>query len=232
MTVKATAGEPMTRPTPSGDGDPLPQLPRGPHRLTREQVAASQRARLMTAFSELLAEGGYAAVTIGELARRAGVARGSFYEHFADKEACLLAAYEEFAARLVAAMTANLGEETPWSDFIETALLGYLTTLDADPVGARAFIVEMDTAGPAARRRRSEAVRGFAELIRRRHEAIREREPSLGPLPAAAYLGLALGIREVVREELEAAPSATLADLAPDLLTWITATIEGARESV
>jgi AcrR family transcriptional regulator len=223
-----TVNPPTNAADEPNDG-PLLVLPRGPHRLTREQVAASQRTRLMSSLTSLLAEGGYPAVTIGELARSAGVARGSFYEHFADKEACLLAAYDEFAAALVAAMTANLDDDTTWSDFIETALLGYLGALEADRVGARAFIVQMDTAGPAARRRRSQAVRAFAELIRRRHAAIRARDPSLGPLPDRAYLGFALGIREVVREELEADRGAKLTRLAPDMLTWITATVQGAR---
>ena len=78
----------------------LAPLPRGPHRLARSEVAASQRGRLMTAMAELMADGGYGAVTIGELARRAGVSRSAFYENFADKETCLLAAYDRFAGEL------------------------------------------------------------------------------------------------------------------------------------
>src|SRR3989442_12855138 len=93
----------------------LPALPRRPHRLTRTEVAASQRTRLMAAFTELLAERGYAAVTIGELASRAGVSRAAFYEHFADKQACLLAAYDHFAARVVTAMTGSIAGDAPGS---------------------------------------------------------------------------------------------------------------------
>jgi AcrR family transcriptional regulator len=212
----------------STEDQPLRVLPRGPHSLTREQVAESQRARLIDAFTELLAEGGYAAVTIAQLARRAGVARGAFYEHFADKEACLFAAYDEFAARLIGAMTENLGDDTGWEEFIENALTGYLTSLDSTPTATRAFIVEMDTAGPAARRRRSNAARGFAELIRQRHARIIERDPSLAPLPDRAYLALALGVRELIREELESKPGTTLMGLAPDMLRWIAAMIAGA----
>ena len=101
-------------------------LPRGPHGLSRAEVAGSQRARLLEAFTELLAERGYAGVTIGELAARAGVSRGAFYELFADKEACLLAAYDAWAAELVAEMTRDVADDTPWEGFIEAALGGYL----------------------------------------------------------------------------------------------------------
>jgi AcrR family transcriptional regulator len=205
-----------------------PALPRGPHSLTREQVAASQRMRLMAAFTELLAERGYAAVTIGELATRARVSRAAFYHHFADKEACLLAAYDHFAATILAALTADVDEDAPWSAFIQATVGGYLATLEDDPIAARAFVVGMDAAGPAARRRRRNAVKGFAAVIAQRHAAIRSRDPSLGPLPEPVYLALALGVRELVHDALEADPAPDLRQLAPHIVVLMTAVVEGA----
>jgi AcrR family transcriptional regulator len=206
-------------------------LPRGPHRLTREEVAASQRTRLMAAFTELLAERGYSAVTIGELARRASVSRAAFYEHFADKQACLLAAYDHFALTLVTAMTTGVEDDTPWSAFVDGALAGYLLTLEKDPVAARAFLVEMDGAGEVARRRRREAVHAFAAMFEARHNAMRARDPALGPLPERVYLGLALGVRELARAALEEDPAPKLSQMTPDIVTWIAATIEGASSA-
>jgi AcrR family transcriptional regulator len=210
---------------------PAEPLPHGPHGLSRAQVAASQRERLMSALTELLAEGGYAAVTIRELAGRAGVSRAAFYDHFADKDSCLFAAYDRFATVLLDAMSAGVDDSTPWSAFIDTTLEGYLGTLEANPGAARAFVVEMDAAGPAARRRRREAVHGFAALLAQRHAAIRARDPSLGPLPERVYLGLALGVRELVREALEDDPAPSLRELAPDIVDWLTATVEGASKA-
>ena len=206
-----------------------PALPRGPHGLSREQVAASQRTRLMGALTELLAERGYAAVTIGELASRAGVSRAAFYAHFADKEACLLAAYDHFAAAMVEALSADVDADAPWAAFVDSTLAGYLGTLERDPKAARAFIVEMDAAGPGARRRRRDAIHGFAALLAERHAAIRARDPSLAPLSAQSYLVLALGIRELVRDALENDPSPRLTTLAPEIRELLTAVIEGAR---
>jgi AcrR family transcriptional regulator len=203
------------------------ELPRGPHSLSREEVAASQRARLMAALTEL-AESGYAAVTIGELARRASVSRGAFYEHFAGKESCLLAAYDHFAGTLIAAMTEGIDDDTPWDVFVDRALEAYLGTLERDPVAARAFIVEMDAAGAVARRRRREGVHAIAAMLGQRHAAIRARNPALGELPDSVFLGLALGVRELVREALQDEPAPPLTQLAPELVVWISATIEGA----
>jgi AcrR family transcriptional regulator len=203
-------------------------LPRGPHGLTREEVAESQRLRLLAAFTELLAEGGYAAVTIGELARRAGVSRAAFYEHFAGKEACLLAAYDRFAVEVARAIAVPIDDEAPWGAFVDAALGGFLELLEREPTAARAFFVEMDAAGPAARRRRHVAMQGFAALLAERHAVIRTRDASLAPLPRRVYLAVALGVRELVHDALESDPVPPLTDLGPDAKVLLTAVIEGA----
>lgn len=205
-----------------------PTLPRGPHALSREEVAASQRARLITAFTELLATCGYTAVTIGELAKRASVSRGAFYEQFTSKEDCLLAAYEGFAADLLEAMTTGVGDDAPWDEFISATLDGYLGQLERDPIAARAFIVEMDAGGERARGRRRQAIHGFAALLAHRHRSIQAIDPAVGDLPESVYRGLALGVRELVHERLSDEAEPRLADLRPDVILWITAMVEGA----
>lgn len=202
-------------------------LPRGPHQLGPEAVADSQRARLLDALVTLMADGGYAAVTIGQLARQAGVSRSTFYAHFEDKEACLLAAYDAWAARIAMAMAAERDDDASWEAVIERLLAGYLGAVAAEPASARAFIVEMDAAGPAARARRRQGIQGFAALLAARHARIREADPALGELPERAYLGLALGVRELVHDALE--EGTALADLAPDVKRWIAAMVAGAR---
>ncbi len=203
-------------------------LPRGPHGLSREVVATSQRLRLMAACAELLAERGYAGLTVGELARRASVSRASFYEHFTDKQQCVLTTYDHFAQVLVAAMTADLDEHTSWTAFVETAVRGYLATLEGDRTAARAFVVELGAAGAPARERRRAAAHDFAALIGERHAAIRASDPSLGPLDASVHLALALAIRELVVDALETGTPGDLNALAPSILLLVTAAIQGA----
>jgi AcrR family transcriptional regulator len=204
-------------------------LPRGPHSLTREEVAASQRARLISAIAEVVAQRGYAAATIAEISRRAGVSPKTFYEHFADKLECYLAAYDEFARVLLERIAAELDADAPWDDFVAAALNAYLGTLEREPAVARTFLVEIDAAGPVARARRRAAYAQFAALLKTRHEQTRELDPSLGPLPDSAYLGLVHGVRALVCDALEADQNAKLLDLARDIRTWLTATIAGAR---
>jgi AcrR family transcriptional regulator len=203
-------------------------LPRGPHGLTRAQVAGSQRARLMRAFTELMAERGYAGVRVGDLVARAGVSRSTFYEHFAGKEECLLAAYDRFAAAVGAAITPELDEDAPWHTFVAATVDGYLALLQHDLVAARAFLVEMAAAGPQARERRHRAVDAFASQLAQRHARIRAREGSLGALPPRAYRALALAVRELVHDLLEREPLPELRELAGDITLLTNAVVHGA----
>jgi AcrR family transcriptional regulator len=182
----------------------------------------------MAALVELVAERGYAAATIGELAARAGVSRAAFYEHFEDKEACLLAAYDHWSGILLTAMAADVDPNAEWTQFIDSMLSGYLGGLEADPVAARAFIVQMDAAGPAARSRRRATWHTFAAVVAQRHAEMRERDPALGPLPERVFLGLVYAVRELVHDALEAEPAPSLRALGSDIQIWIAATVAGA----
>ena len=55
------------------------------------------RDRLIAAMGELLAEQGYASVTVTGIVSRARVSKRTFYQHFSDREECLLATYRVVA---------------------------------------------------------------------------------------------------------------------------------------
>jgi AcrR family transcriptional regulator len=64
-------------------------------------AASGHRARLTEGLAAAIAEKGYAAVTIADVVRGARVSKRTFYEHFADKEACFLALYAETSDELI-----------------------------------------------------------------------------------------------------------------------------------
>ena len=55
----------------------------------RQQKAADTRARLFAAAAELFARNGYHATTVDQIAKHAGVAKGTFFVHFATKDAVI-----------------------------------------------------------------------------------------------------------------------------------------------
>ena len=64
-------------------------------RLTRAQSQALTTARLVEAAGRVVGERGYGAVSVDEIAERAGYSRGAFYANFQNKEMLLLAVLRE-----------------------------------------------------------------------------------------------------------------------------------------
>lgn len=92
-------------------------------RVTREDwTLAALRA---------LARGGVAAVSVDGLAGELGITRGSFYWHFKDREALLVAAMESWERRTTAALVERL---TPIEDPVERLREGFRTALGAEVV--------------------------------------------------------------------------------------------------
>ncbi|TDC92956.1 TetR/AcrR family transcriptional regulator [Actinomadura sp. 7K507] len=148
------------------DSDGFTSLPRGRHHLTREQVAASQRDRLLQGMTQAVGEKGYARTSVADVLKRAHVSRETFYEHFADKQACFLAAYEATAARFMGVVNDALAaRDQPLMLRLEEALRAYLRELAADGGAARTFLLEIYAAGPAGTSLRYAVQRGFVEIV-------------------------------------------------------------------
>ncbi|MFD0683553.1 TetR/AcrR family transcriptional regulator [Actinomadura fibrosa] len=141
-------------------------LPRGRHHLTREQVSASQRERLLLGMTEAVGEKGYARTSVADVLKRAHVSRETFYEHFADKQACFLSAYEAAADRIVQVVADALRTPgLPLMSRFERALTAYLRELAGDAARARTFLLEIYAAGPAAAALRFAVQARFVALI-------------------------------------------------------------------
>jgi AcrR family transcriptional regulator len=61
----------------------------------RGQVNDIQRARLLAAAVDAIEEMGYARMTVAQVISRARVSRKTFYDVFADRGDCFLAAFEQ-----------------------------------------------------------------------------------------------------------------------------------------
>jgi AcrR family transcriptional regulator len=143
------------------------RLPRGRHSLSRAEVTAAQRDRIITATAEAMSELGYAATPVAEILRRAGVSRETFYELFHSKQDCFIAAHEAALARLVDAVSPVLGEHgAPIMRF--DAMLGrYLDAVAANPSLFRLFLIESYAAGPEVARRRAIALQQVVSVLHR-----------------------------------------------------------------
>jgi len=89
-----------------------------PASATRGRRTQDSRARLLAAGRKLFVERGYHATRPQDISREAGLGHGTFYLHFADKQACFLAFVEDARAEL----DAHLKDQTDQSGDLETTV--------------------------------------------------------------------------------------------------------------
>ncbi|MBB4661360.1 TetR/AcrR family transcriptional regulator [Conexibacter arvalis] len=190
------------------------QLPAGRHGLSRDFVAQSQRERILDALVACVAEQGYPETRVTDLIARSGVSRKTFYEHFADKEECFLAAYDMAVSLLMGGVTQAFEQEDDWVDAIRAALRAFLGFLADHPDLTRLCIVDVHAVGPRALARRDAAVRGFYYLL----DAGRADAPRALPgLTAEAVTG---GMYEIVYGRVLRGTIDELPRLLPELMYW------------
>lgn len=203
------------------------ELP-GPQPVSRDAAAADQRRRILAATADLVAEQGYAAVTMEMIVRRAKVGYATFYKSYAGKEEAFLAlldaAIERTATRVEDAYKRETG---PWTDRVGAALGELFKEIAANPNVARACLVESLTAGPEAVTRHEAALKRLAPLLR----PGRELNPRRERLPDSLEDTLAGGILWVVNQRLIAGEAGKLRGLLPETLEFVLRPYVGEEEA-
>jgi AcrR family transcriptional regulator len=174
-----------------------------------------QRTRLRRAIVEVVALEGYARARIGDLAQRAGVSRATFYELFANKEACLLDAQRALAER-VSGELAQVVARGESSRALQSALTALLEFAEREPLVFDFLMHEAMLAGPEAFAVRDQFVSSLALTVERSWEEAPDTEPLLDMPPRILLEGAVRLLRLRMRRE-EKLPRRLLSDL----LTWI-----------
>jgi AcrR family transcriptional regulator len=156
--------------------------------LAPEPGDRSQRARLLEAMVRAVAEKGYEAATVADAVRLARVSRGTFYELFASKEACLTAAYRTGYEVLEERIGAAVRGAPDWRAELRLGLRAYLRALEEDPLFARVYLIE----GHVVAAERDAVLARFAA----RYARTFARSGRPVPPPEALYV-LAVGVHEL-----------------------------------
>jgi AcrR family transcriptional regulator len=148
----------------------LERLPAGEDAFQAEQLSRAPRERILIAMADIVAKRGYQKTTIEHIVKRAGVARATFYESFANREDCLLAGFDDAVEEARRRAATAAGEEDEWPAQIRAGLIAVLEYVAAEPARARTCLVESVTAGPAAMERYEQALKSFAPAFLRGRE--------------------------------------------------------------
>jgi AcrR family transcriptional regulator len=171
--------------------------------MTGSRSVEEVRTSLALALASAVAEKGYAGTTIADVVAKARVSKRTFYEHFADKEECLMALYGQTADRLMEVLREAGDVNQPWQERVRTVVAAYLGMLEAVPTLNRALLVEMQAAGPRAYRMRQQTMRAFARTLVDVVESGRPANPQIGPLSPALALALVGGINELMLDVVD-----------------------------
>lgn len=199
-----------------------------PASVTRTSAHVDQRRRLLRAIGELVADRGYADVTVELIVKRARVSYKTFYKHFDSKEECFVALFESAFSTTEKKIRERLDRpDLTWSDEVVVALRTFVEAIVADPVMARAVIVESPTVGPAITARYEQATKFFAPLLR----AGREQNPRGKELPETIEDTLAGSIIWSAYERLTIGRAEELTDYLPVLIELVLRTYLGPDEA-
>lgn len=142
-------------------------VPRGRHAPPLEVRQDRQRRRLFVAAAAVFARAGYAEATAEAIAREAGMSKATFYEHFDNKESCIIALFDSAMETIMGAMAGNLdeaGKGDPRSRYRRNVIT-FLEAVAAFPDVAQTLLVEIIGAGPKAMERRDGVLSAFAQYI-------------------------------------------------------------------
>jgi AcrR family transcriptional regulator len=202
------------------DADAVPVRPE----LPREFVAVHKRRRIMDAIAELTAEQGYDSTKIGDIVRRAGVARKTLYDNFEGKEEVFLAAFDAAVEEAIQRIEEDCAKvEGGWEERVQAGLAAFLRYVAEQPALARMCMIEALSATPAATERYEDAVQRFVDLTKRT-------VPHIEQLPDTIDETLVGGVAWIIYQQIRRGEAEKAEDLLPELSEFMLAPFLSATE--
>lgn len=163
------------------------------------------RERLIAAMANAIEEKGYRETTVADVVRIARTSRRTFYEQFADREACFLALFEQTNEAMMAQIAAAVRPDQPLEQQVDQALDAYLDNVARQPALYRSFVRELPGLGQAGADRQLAVTERFAQLLVALVETGRLEQPQLGAGPLALDMAVIIvgGLRELLVTSLQ-----------------------------
>ena len=204
---------PRRAPSAHDAGARAPQAYNG---AVREQLADLQRARVIGAMFDVAAQRGVGSVTVAHVVERSGVSRRTFYEHFEDREDCLLAAFERALSIASQDVVPAYDARKGWRERIRAGLVALLAFCDREPSVARMLVCESQASGSRVAQHRAAVL---ARLTRIVDQGRREgKATNVSPLAAEGTVG---GVLAVIQARLLQAKPKPLIALTNELTSMI-----------
>ena len=191
-------------------------VPRGRHAPPLEVRLEVQKQRLFDAAAAVFSRAGYAEASAEAISREAGMSKATFYEHFANKEECILAVFDYASTvTLDAIVTASRGAGKSFEARHRAGLAAFLETMQSHPKIAQTVVVEVIGAGPRAIARRDAVLNSFAEVMHQETVRAAKRDGTPAFRSADEAFAIVGAIFELVSRQLRTGKPERLEDLQP-----------------
>ncbi len=189
---------------------------------------ATRRAKLTDAALELLGTDGWPATTVRGICAHARLTPRYFYESFEDRDAIVLAVFDEIAADAArAVLEAVVAAPADARAKSRAAIGAFIELITDDPRKARVLFIEAMGSESLARRR-FETVRMFARLVAEEARAFYNVPNEPDPLVELTALMLAGGLAEAILAWLDGTLRITREQLIDDCTELFVANGEAA----
>jgi AcrR family transcriptional regulator len=124
-----------------------------------------RRARALGSLVDLTIDGGYAALTDGQIAHFAGISTEAFHQEFANKEECFLAVLDEFTGEALGAAKTGLECGQSWPQAVDRAMRAFIEHLLARRALLRIAFIDLFEVGPAVSGRLATSIEALTALL-------------------------------------------------------------------
>ncbi len=189
--------------------------PRTPDQRADDE--ARHRGRVLGGLATCIAEKGYAATTMADVAAAAGVSKATLYGRFRDKHEAFLALYSQATDHVLAHTRQAAGEDdgdAPWQERLLRVTERYLEAMARGEGLTRCLLVEVQAVSPEALALRREVLDRYVAHLREFVATVAADEPGVAVPPDHVLLGVAGGMNEHMLAALEAAGPAGLPSVA------------------
>jgi AcrR family transcriptional regulator len=188
-----------------------------------------RRGRILRALATCMAEKGYRATTVADIARVARVSKTVLYAHFRDKEDCLLELVSRATDKVLDELRRTQQEGAaaglPWRDRLHGTVSALLSALASGPEIAWAVLVEVQAAGRSGLALRRDVLDRYVTLLCETADDLVARFPDeVRPVGAELVLAAVGGIHELMLARVERGQAARLtedADVAAAVLVGL-----------
>ncbi len=193
---------PLLAPTP---------LPPGRPRLSREEVAANHRQRILFAAVTAFASKGYAAATIAEITKLAGVDSRAFYRLFRDKEDMFMALHELHFQHVMALTASAFFTGESWPERTWEAARTFAQYMEENHTLTRVTFIEGPAGGPISVQRFDDYLAAFTVFLQEGYRY----EPQGDPPSKLALEAIAATNFEIVYHQARQSAKPRISGLLP-----------------